>query len=160
MPRQERGVHVQASEGRQVENSRGQNLAVGRDHDYVGSDSRELRRHGLLAQGARLRDRQIEFCGSYLDRCHLRLATAPGGTIFLGDYEDNIVEPGKSMQAGYGKRGSTAEYHTHSIVLRVFLWRLRFSFRIDAAELLRILQVVEEERAVQVIDLVLEHPRQ
>ena len=160
MPRQERGMDVQASVRRQIQNSFGENFAVGRHHDHVGSGSREFRHHGFLAQGARLCDREIVFRSRELHRGHVALPPPPGGTVLLRNDKDYVVALCEGVQAGYGKGGSTAEDDTHCVSLRIFCWRVRLGLRFNAAELFGIFQVVQEERAVQVIDLMLEHPRQ
>ncbi|MNY21101.1 hypothetical protein D3C86_1546230 [compost metagenome] len=108
---QERGVDVDAAEGRQVQDRLRQDLAVGDDHDEVGGQGLE-RREGLLvaAQALRLVDRDPGFEGSLLDRGHGDLLAAPHRPIGLGeDGLDVVAGREEGLERGDGERGGAHE---------------------------------------------------
>src|SRR5687767_3676401 len=91
MPREERGVDVQASVPGNIQERLWKNLAVGDDHVQVRSQSPDLFDEFLIASPLRLKDRDSQSNGSRLDGRRLQLKITAARLVRLGNDGPDFV---------------------------------------------------------------------
>jgi len=101
--RQQRTVHVDATETGNVQHRLRQDQAVSGHHHQVGLQRRQLGLGAGVAQGQGLVHRQLAVQGQRFDRPRLELAAAPRGPVGLGINRDHVMAV--LQQGAQGFRG-------------------------------------------------------
>ena len=151
-------MHVDHPESRQVQDTLREELSISRNHAEVWRPSRQCLADFGIAKPCRLKHRKPVLNCRHLDRCVGDLLPTAARTIGLGDDAYDIVRRVNELfKRGNCKLRRPEKHDAHSLPFA------RAGELLDLADdevLLQASQPVDEDRAVEVIHLVLEAARE
>ena len=149
-------MHVDHPETRKVQHALWKELPVSRNHAEVWRPAAQRLSDFWIAKTRRLKHGQ-----PVLNRCHLDwrvsdLVSTAAWPIRLRDDADDVVRrPNERLERGHGKLRRAEKHHAHSLPLARARELLDFA---HDEVLLQASESIDEERAVEMIHLVLEAP--